>query len=501
MTESFGFKLTLDAAGANRALDETRKKAESLGGAKESLGKQLGAMKEKLEKSAGAFAALSLAMGQTNDTTGKAISSVGQLVAAYGAGGPLAVALAVGAAGVSALTHHWDDLIKAQDAALAKTFETSDRMLARSRQISDELHKLTTSATGDRRQGIQNDLASLQAQLTAKTGAIGQLTGPLQQDMIQQVITLKRTMDAMKADLRNLDKIDAATAPKPLAEKPVDTAAAEEEALRAVQKVFYGQRLEANKRYHEQIIQNAKEAAEEELKVAEAAAKEQQKIDDQIAREGGEELMNAFLDRDKQMQDARAATAKAEMDAQRSATMELTQLSGSLAMALGSATAATFQGIEGQKAAFESLVSSASQAIGGYIMMKGGQVLAEGIASELALPGNPLGIAQIAGGTGLIAAGAAIQTGGPMAVQALMGKSGAASGGAATGGGAGTTDAGASTLGRSSSGSYRGRGSGNTIINITYGGASGPTAEQGAQAVVQSLRRAGRRGLTPLEVR
>ncbi len=212
----------------------------------------------------------------------------------------------------------------------------------------------------------------------------------------------------------DLDKIDAATAPKPptapkpLAEKPVDTAAAEEEALRAVQKVFYGQRLEANKRYHEQIIQNAKEAAEEELKVAEAAAKERQKIDDQIAREGGEELMNAFLDRDKQMQDARDATAKAEMDAQRSATMELTQLSGSLAMALGSATAATFQGIEGQKAAFESLVSSASQAIGGYIMMKGGQVLAEGIASELALPGNPLGIAQIAGGTGLIAAGAAI---------------------------------------------------------------------------------------------
>lgn len=493
MTESFGFKLTLDAAEANRALDETRKRAESLGGAKESLGKQLGAMKEKLEKSAGAFAALSLAMGQSNDTTGKAISGVGQLVAAYGAGGPLAVALAVGAAGVSALTHHWDDLIKAQDAAIAKSFEASDRMLARSRQISDELHKLTTSATGDQRQGIQNDLVSLQAQITAKTGAIGQLTGPVQQDMIQQVIMLRRTMDALQADLRKLDKIDVLNAPKEPkgpTEKPVDTAAAEEEALRNVQKVVYGQRLDMNRKYHEQIIENAKKAAEEE-----------RKINEQIDREGGEELMNAFLERDKQMQDAKDATLKAEMDAQRSATMELTQLSGSLAVALGTAAAQATQGIEGQKAAFESLVSSASQAIGGYIMMKGGQVLAEGIASELALPGNPLGIAQIAGGTGLIAAGAAIQTGGPMAVQALLGRSGAASGGAATGGGAGANDAGAATLGRSSSGSYRGSGSGNTVINITYGGASGPTAEQGAQAVVSSLRRAGRRGLTPLEVR
>ena len=49
MTDKVSMTLTIDASQANRALDETRKRAENLGGAKESLSKQLTGMKEKLE--------------------------------------------------------------------------------------------------------------------------------------------------------------------------------------------------------------------------------------------------------------------------------------------------------------------------------------------------------------------------------------------------------------------------------------------------------------------
>lgn len=131
------------------------------------------------------------------------------------------------------------------------------------------------------------------------------------------------------------------------------------------------------------------------------------------------------------------------------------------------------QAAMGQEAAFENLVSAASQQAGSLIMLKGGEVMAAGIAGMLTAP-NPASAAQIAGGAGLVAAGAAVQQIGPGAVAMLSGKAGAMGGTGAT---SATRDPGAAP--RTGSGGSSG---GPMIVNVTYG-AGGPLPEDIAREI------------------
>jgi hypothetical protein len=140
------------------------------------------------------------------------------------------------------------------------------------------------------------------------------------------------------------------------------------------------------------------------------------------------------------------------------------------------------QAAMGQEDALEGLIATASQVAGGQIMLKGGEVMATGIAGMLTAP-NPLSAAQIAGGAGLAAAGAAVQTGGPAAVSALMGKGGSSA--SPTGS---TRDPGASPR---SSGTSSGTG-GPMVINVTYG-AGGPLPEDVAREIHRTMRSGDRR--------
>lgn len=137
----------------------------------------------------------------------------------------------------------------------------------------------------------------------------------------------------------------------------------------------------------------------------------------------------------------------------------------------------------GQEDALQNLLGAASQQAGGMIMLEGGKVMAAGIAGMLTAP-NPASAAQIAGGAGLVAAGAAVQQIGPAAVAMLSGKAGAMGGTGAT---SATRDPGAAP--RTSSGGGSG---GPMIINVSYG-AGGPLPEDVAREIERVMSSGNRR--------
>jgi hypothetical protein len=142
------------------------------------------------------------------------------------------------------------------------------------------------------------------------------------------------------------------------------------------------------------------------------------------------------------------------------------------------------------------LVSGQEQALerfGLSVMAQAGQVLVgEGIklagaATTSALTGLlPLAAVQGAGSAGLIAAG--------------VGLGGTAVGlGGLLGGGAQSAPTSAPRLTTGGSGGGTSSGGGNTVVQITYAGASGPTADHAAVAATDALRRADRRRIRAVE--
>jgi hypothetical protein len=119
------------------------------------------------------------------------------------------------------------------------------------------------------------------------------------------------------------------------------------------------------------------------------------------------------------------------------------------------------------------------------IMLKGGEVMATGIAGMLVAP-NPASAAQIAGGAAIVAAGAAVQTGGPAAISALMGAAGKGSGSTSPTGA--TRDPGASPrrMGGDSGGG------GPLVVNVSYG-AGGPLPEDIAREINRVVSSGNRR--------
>lgn len=153
------------------------------------------------------------------------------------------------------------------------------------------------------------------------------------------------------------------------------------------------------------------------------------------------------------------------------------------AQAASSIGAGIVAGIQGQEDALAATLGALSQQAGGYIMLEGGKVLATGIAG--ALLGNPAAPGQIAGGAAIVAAGVAVQQGGPAAINALLG---AGRGGG--GGGAAAREVGARRSAPPTSSSSPQP----TVINITYGGPTGPVAEKVAKTTASALATHNKRG-------
>ena len=191
----------------------------------------------------------------------------------------------------------------------------------------------------------------------------------------------------------------------------------------------------------------------------------------------------AFSDAEKAKTQIAKREAKERMaiaEAERQAQIDgLTSLAAGAASAVGRFAA---EAAMGQEAAMANLLGAAAQAAGGQIVLEGGKVLSTGIAG--ALVGNPAAPGQIAGGLGLVAAGTAVQVGGPAAVQSLLGMAGG--GGAGAGGAA--RDRGAAP--RSSRGDTGGGGP--LVVNVSYG-VAGPLPEDTAREIAKAMRTGNRR--------
>lgn len=503
MTETIDFKLTLDATGANRALDDTRRRAEALGGAKESLGKQLTGMKERLEKSAGAYAALSLAMGNTGDTSGKVLSSVGQLAAAYGAGRPLALALAVGAAGVSALNKHWDDLIKKQDEAIEKQYALAGALAAAGRGVRAQL-EATDTALQVRRLGYDPSTGTITGVNARYAPQIAEAeknlekarNARLEDYSVQstklyndQVTIATRTLAQLNQARRNeIDLIKqgsreeaeaarAAAAAKVLAAEKrwqaglTDARVADYLANRPDEDANRGVGLSGG--FSSSLAGTGVGTGGSSVRSAGAVSKERQAVMKDL-----EWREKAWLATNMFMRNVWADT-QSEM---------LVAGQGTYVGLLGS-----FQGyidakITGQKEAEAMLAAAALKAIGDQLVGFGTQQIFKGVGYMIESGGfDPRGAGLIALGTlatgagvGMGAASAGIAHGAATRIDAAE---------AADKEAARTSGIGGSRGGRGSN-----YGGGGTNITIVYGGASGPSADDGARAVVGALRRADRRG-------
>ena len=100
VTEDIELRITVDGRQAQKALDETRAAAEKMGGGAaravgslEGLQKGAQALQQRLAPTAAAISSVSSALGQTGGEAGKVVAGIGQMAAAFGAGGPWAVAV------------------------------------------------------------------------------------------------------------------------------------------------------------------------------------------------------------------------------------------------------------------------------------------------------------------------------------------------------------------------------------------------------------------------
>ena len=487
--ETIEYKVTLDATQAQAGLDAVRRSAESMGGGLEAASAKAGKfqeaaakMKEGLEKQAAAFAVLSQAMGNSNDTVSKTIAGVGQLAAAYGAGGPLAVALLAGGAAVQKLTQHWEDLTAAQDKALSSQFSAADKAIAESKKMQAEIARLRKeqgidvespaslrAETERQREQVNARITELRAQLrkvdatteenrVALTGELKQLIAQAEEGGLLDRLLSLRIAAIVKAQEKAAPKIQAAGAKgkAPLFEYDAGdmSGAALDAALAAPTKA----ELESKKKLEDAKTRYQREQSGFRMK------------DHEREHQHTMALLEKQAEREKQLADERERQAKQAAD-----------VAQTMAAAIGDFAA---QAMTGQEDAFKNFLSAASRQTGGFIQLKGGELIAQGVASSLA--GNPAGVGQIAGGLTLVTAGAAVATAGPAAIGNMLGQTGS---GAPSGAPSARTERG--TSGRSS----QSGGGGGTVINITYGGISGPDADRGADAVERAMKRAKRRGV------
>lgn len=534
VVEDIELRVTVNGLQAQKALDETRAAAEKMGGGLsrvvgglEGMQKSAQALQQKLGPAAAAISGVSSALGQTGGQAGKVVAGVGQLAAAFGAGGPLGVAMVAASMGVDALNQHWQDLTKAQDAALQSIYGATQGYVkslddARSR-LSSARQELATAARGgkeltpeERKQQLRTEAAGRiaaaeatlkQAQSQAdlsKAAALAEDLG-IRESQARLMISKRREADiriatrALSVEKEALQtRINAISVEETLAKRKEEAEAKEKarEAARAGVKVIptgdvtgllakeRGERLKMLQDFAAEAEQQRAEQARAAADAAEEAVR---------AEIADREKWDAYeLDLAKAKEDERLRIEKdAAAERKRIREQEIVDaqatygaLVTSAAQALGTFVA---ESAAGQEAALQNLLKAASQQAGGFIMLQGGQLIAEGIRNSFAIATAPLGAAQIAGGAGLVAAGTAVQVGGPLAISALMGQAGAS-------GAAGRTSGGGDPGARARAPRTMPGEGGGTNLTIVYGGLSGPTADDGARALKKAERRAARRG-------
>lgn len=464
-------KITVDAKQATAEVDKfsgklstVEEKAKASSVSLSGLQEQAKGLQAKLGPAAAAISGIAGALGETNGEAGKALAAIGQVTAAFAAGGPFGAALAAGTFAVDALTQSWERNLKAQDDAIAAQFKQTDTITKTTRELRQQA-------------------ASLRLQIEPLSPA------EIRKQAQERIKDLERQIMLNATDAEYARRHDAAKARSLL----------EQNKILEEQKALIFEIADIQARMLERGAPRPSGGARAAAPAAGYAGDpslrflaEFKKQRDQREREmRGDALAAAFEDRDalieaeKAAQEERTRIAKEEAEkrtaiaeAERQAQVDnLTSLATSAASAVGRFAA---EAAMGQEAALQNLLSAAAQAAGGQIVLKGGEVIATGIAGTLT--GNPAGPGQIIGGAALVAAGSAVQTGGPAAIQSLLGMAG---GGGGTSGAA--RDRGAAPRAPRSEG-----GGGPLVVNVSYG-VAGPLPEDTAREIARAMKAGNRR--------
>lgn len=479
------YRIQVDAGAANAELARTHRAATTMAGAEreaaaatEAVNASLrqtvpaargasGAMAQMqaaskrlsgtLGKQAAAIALLSQQLGDQNKQVGEAIRGAGQMAAAYGAGGPWALALVAGIGLVGKLSQHWDDVIQKQREAMDQRHQATDDASARVRALEEEARALELRARSAK-EVRDEERAALVAQLeVAKAHRISHqvqrdvfnLTKEQKQEQGALLSLRKREEDAIRRKIAALDKMAEA-------QKSVGDAA--RKTTKQAEVIDEDNTLAGPSMTFLKNLWKEKQDARAEV----LAQNEQMEREAQGRRIAWEQRVEE--DHQAALQRMREETA----EHYRGIAMQMA------AITAGAAQQLIADLISGQDQALEKmglrLMQEAGQALIGYGIQAFGAA-----ALNASLQLWPLAAQQAATGAALTGAGVAL-------------------GGTAVG--LGNLMSGAQGNERQLPGvgmSVGTGGGGGTSVQIVYAGASGPTADHGAAAVVMAMDRGQRR--------
>lgn len=483
-SERADFYASLDLRQVDASLKKTRENIDqSVGGhAERALSKLDGAS----SKAAKALGGLQFAFGGVAGGARGAMKDLGDIAMILGSGGALGIALTGGAILVGKMVEKFDLFGTRAAEAAAKAESHFTKLRDEIKNLDEELQAMITGeAIGTLRQKLL--VAEKEQAARAAVEAVGGEKALARYLGYQaQGISLTREMttatDAATAALKDY-ALENEKLFKMVRNRQIEELkrGEKEPAAKGVRGKAPGAGAAQFAGSEDWLADKAKWEAEQEKAHQEEIA--QWMADEQLFRDLEDKKLAAFDKNEKEKtkiakQEAAARAKVAETEAK-----EQAQMYAGIATAVATTTADLIAaGVTGQAAAFEAVLASASQAAGGFVMLEGAKIFAGGVAELITTAGaSPHGWAMTAGGAALIGAGAAIQTGGPAAISALMGThtGGGASGGAAS------TDRGA-PIERRSRGSGGGSTGGGGVTIVNQWGVAGPTADDQAR----SLRRA-----------
>lgn len=468
-------EITVDAKQAQAEINKTATSARTLSGTLEKLDRASMA-------AAKGIGAMGPAMGTLSRSSSDALRGLGDIAGLIGTGGALGLGLGVAAMAVSKLADEWTKSERAARAATEEAVRGAKAITAAIEQSIDDMKVAQTKAETGITDTAEARARMLRVEMAGLNYEIGELekTAPkgvlsrLFSDSDNKLEAARQKAAALAAELRNIDAALSERASVALG-TPKGKAAAVVPPRRsfgaraAVEPEFvpfgYGDDAalpEAAFTYSGPSPDSLQAVEDARLEIQRTAAAERVRI----AKDAHDQMLRL---EEKQAQD----------------------ISGILVSTTAAATSAAFAAATESSSGWQDIVgavlSSVAVQAGGVIMAKGAEVVGVGVGNGLM--GNPFGALQVAGGLGLVAAGAAITAGGPSVIASVAS---GLSGQKVRSGGVGTGERGFGRRSRQTSGG--GGASQDPVQIVNVWGVDGPQAEDQARRTVRSSRLARRRG-------
>lgn len=530
--EEIELRLTVDGRPAQKALDETRSMAERLGGGIDRLKTGFGEIQKRVQPAAAAISSVSSALGTMNGEAGKAVAAIGNVTAAFAAGGPYAAALAAGVVAVDALSQSWEKQLQRQDAVIASVFNVSQayiRALNEARQRATSARaEFKEAARGGRELTPDERKKELEAEAAGRIAAaeaaveqakaqvdinkaqevslalemtFSQARSLLEKQRTSNIRIAERALEVEKTTLQT--RINAISVSTIMAKKAEEEAAQNEylaEQINAVATATKATGRADGKKTGDASLTFLGQWKKE--REAGLAAQREQEADDALEADISRMADAAKATRDfeqlkteitRDYSDERGQIIAEEAEKQKAVIEQRNSMLAATAMGMASTLASASEQlltdiITGQEHATERFAAFIMQQAGQALISNGVQLIGEGTKNLLI--GNPMAAGQFVGAASLIGMGVSL---GGIATGVTH---------AAAGGKFGQKVPEKSTSDRSSDPGARARpssgrmggDSGGQAITIIYGGISGPSADDGARALRRASRRADKRG-------